>query len=303
MAASAHEDRSDQLGQILHADGALVSETDPDVDGAVSETHRRTHDTAVPRARPASLTSVHRVGSMLPADEADGHNVAGRGITTGRAARIAWHRARAFSMVGRVPGLGVVIAPWLWPIHLAGVAAQGDQIRHRKTASMALSDGGPHRAHRPAMVLAATTLLVQFILLVTISSVVAVLLLPLIGPTWAGPVAVLVVASPLILEWGIGGVVRLIRNRESLTLNRRRRELAKQGPAYVMTSFVRSPRHDTKGEGHILLAVMRTEWLTQRAVVIFYPAGALTRYYTNEGASLDVGAKHLLQFDSRVAAE
>jgi hypothetical protein len=240
----------------------------------------------------------------LPANVTDGYNVAGRGLATGRAARIAWHRARAFSLFSRLPWLGGAIAPWLWPIHLAGVAAQGDQIRYRKTASMALSDGGRHRIHRPSMVLAVIALLVQFALLVTISSLAAILLLPLIGPTWAVGVAVLVVASPLILEWGIGGVVRLSRNRESLTLTRRRRELAKHGPAYVMTSFVRAPRHHTQGEGHLLLAAMRTEWQAQRAVVIFYPANeALTRYYTNEGAHPEADAEHLMRFDCRMPAE
>jgi hypothetical protein len=110
-----------------------------------------------------------------PVDVPGEQDVAGRGVTTGRAARIAWYRARAFSLVSRVRGLGVVIGPWLWPIQLAGVAAQGDQIRYRKTASMAISDGGPHRAHRPSMVLAVISLLLQFVLLVTAGIVVAVL--------------------------------------------------------------------------------------------------------------------------------
>jgi len=30
--------------------------------------------------------------------------------------------SRAFSMASRVSGLGAVIAPWLWPMHLAIVA-------------------------------------------------------------------------------------------------------------------------------------------------------------------------------------
>ena len=63
-------------------------------------------------------------------DIAGSRSRAGHGITTGRAARIAWHRARGLSMVSRVRGLGKVIAPWLWPMHLVlqGEIHTGDGI-------------------------------------------------------------------------------------------------------------------------------------------------------------------------------
>jgi hypothetical protein len=86
-------------------------------------------------------------------DVIDSQERARRGITTGRAARIAWHRARGLSMVSRVRGLGAVITPWLWPMHLAVAAAQNDQIRYRGSASMAVDDGDRYPIHRPAMAL------------------------------------------------------------------------------------------------------------------------------------------------------
>jgi hypothetical protein len=43
--------------------------------------------------------------------------------------------------------------------------------------------------------------------------------------------------------------IQLTRDRESLNLNDRRRELAEHGPAMIMTSLVRSRRQATAGDG------------------------------------------------------
>ncbi|HZM54572.1 MAG TPA: hypothetical protein VFC03_06050 [Acidimicrobiales bacterium] len=117
---------------------------------------------------------------------AGSRSLAGHGITTGRAARIAWHRARGLSMVSRVPGLGKVIAPWLWPMHLAVVAGQSGQISYQNSASMAIDDGDRHPIHRPAMALAAAALLTQFVLLVTAGTAAATMLLPFMSPARGG---------------------------------------------------------------------------------------------------------------------
>jgi hypothetical protein len=237
-------------------------------------------------------------------DTAGSRLLAGHGITTGRAARIAWHRARGLSMVSRVPVLGAVITPWLWPMHLAGVAAQNDQIRYRGSASMAVSDVGPHTIHRPAMALAAAALLIQFVLLVSVAAAAATMLLPLLSPAAAAAAALLVIASPLLLEGPVRAVIRLTRDRESLTLNRRRNQLAEHGPAFVMSSFVRSANQAAAGEGRTLLDTMKTEWRDQHAAIIFYPANnALVRYYANESAVIDTGAKRLMRITDQRPAE
>jgi hypothetical protein len=99
-------------------------------------------------------------------------------------------------------------------------------------------------------------------------------------------------------------VIRLTRDRESLILNRRRHQLAEQGPAFVMSSFVRSANQAAAGEGHALLDTMKTEWQSQHAAVIFYPANdALVRYYADEGAVLDLGAKRLMRITYQRPAE
>ena len=237
-------------------------------------------------------------------DTAGSRSLAGHGITTGRAARIAWHRARGLSMVSRVPGLGKVIAPWLWPMHLAVVAGQSGQIRYRHSASMAISDGDRHPIHRPAMALAAAALLIQFVLLVGASSTAATMLLPFMSPAAAAATALLVLASPLLLEGPVRAVIRLTRDRESLALNRRRHQLAEHGPALVMSSFVRSANQAAAGEGRTLLDEMKTEWQTQHAAVIFYPANhALARYYASGGAVLYPGAGRLMQASYQRPAE
>ena len=238
-------------------------------------------------------------------DGNDAPGPVGRGVTTGQAARIAWYRARASSLVrrawGGAWGLDVIVATWLWPMHLAIVAGQGDQIRHWKTASMAVSDGNQHRTHRPSFTLGVVALIAQLVLLIIAGAMAAVLLMPLLNPSLASSVAVLVIASPLLLECGVGAVLRLTRDRESLTLNRRHRELGTQGPSLVMSSFVRASHSEAKGHGAILLAAMTAEWRDQRAIVIFYPAnGALTEYYRRAGAGVDIGALRRMSFDFRM---
>ena len=170
----------------------------------------------------------------------DGHNIA-RGVSTGQAVHVAWDRASAFSLVSRrYPALAGFIAPWLWPMHLAVVGGQGDQIRFMGGASLAVSDDERHRVHLPTLAVAAVAFLAQFVLTLLGSVALAIAFLPLVSPALAGVAALLVIISPLILEGPVNAVLRLTRHGESLTLNRRRRELAQGGRASVMSSLVRS---------------------------------------------------------------
>ena len=229
----------------------------------------------------------------------DGHDIA-RGVSTVRAGHVAWDRARAFSLVGRRhPVLAGFIAPWLWPMHVAVVGGQVDRIRALGGASLAVSDGERHRVHRPTMVLGVVALLAQFALILLVSVALAIALLPLLPPALAGVSAVLVTISPIVMEGPVGAVVRLTRDGESLTLNRRQRELAQDGTTLVMSSFVRS-KGSLAGEGQILLAAMQSEWREKQSVVIFYPANeSLVGYYSRQGAVLDDGARRRMRFDFR----
>jgi hypothetical protein len=86
------------------------------------------------------------------------------------------------------------------------------------------------------------------------------------------------------MEGPVSAVVRLTRHGESLTLNRRQRELAQGGTTLVMSSFVRS-RGSVAGEGQVLLAAMQAERREKQSVVIFHPANeSLVGYYSRQGA-------------------
>lgn len=222
------------------------------------------------------------------------------GISTRQAIRVAWDRACAFSLLSRrLPMVARFIAPWMWPFHLATVGAQGDRIRVLGGASLVADDGGPHQVHRLTLVVAALSLLAEFALILSAGAFLAVALLPVLSPNVAALVGVLIVASPLLFESLVGGVIRVIRDPESMTLSRRRRELAQDGAASVMSSLMRSPRSPA-GTGRLLLAAMKVEWQEQQSVVIFYPATeGLVAYYTHEGAVLDDGATRRMKFNYR----
>ena len=229
----------------------------------------------------------------------DGHNIA-RGVSTVQAGHVAWDRARGLSLVSRHhPLLAGFIAPWLWPMHLLVVGGQGDQIRFLRGASLAVSDGERHRVNWLAMVVAVVALLAQSALILLVSVAIAIALLSLLTPALAGVSALLVTISPIVMEGPVSAVIRLTRHGESLTLNRRRRELAQGGTALVMSSFVRS-KGSVAGEGRVLLAAMRSEWREKQSVVLFYPATeSLVGYYSPQGAVIDDGARRRMKFDLR----
>lgn len=226
-----------------------------------------------------------------------------RGFSTRQAVCVAWDRACAFTLVGRrFPKATGFVALWMWAIHLAAVAGQGNRIRLLSGASLTVDDGGPHRSHRPTVMLAVLCLMAEFGLILVGGSALAIAFVQTLGVTVAALVGVLIVAAPAVWEGLVGSIIRLSRNPESLTLGRRRRELAKDGPASVMSSLVRS-RRSPAGTGRLLLAAMKAEWQEQQSVVIFYPVTeGLVAYYTREGAILDEGASRRMKFDYRCIA-
>lgn len=239
-------------------------------------------------------------GTQSPTAGTDPSGPAASGVSTGQSVGIAWYRARAFAVVGRAWGVDAVFAPWLWALHLATVGWQGDQIRQLRTASMAVSDGRPHRAHLPSLLLGIAALTLQFVLLVVVGAAAAVLLSPTMNTTLVSVAVVLLLSAPLLLECVVGATRRLTRDRESLTINSRRDGLAKNGPALVMSSFVRAFRGQAKGDGAALLWAMKAEWRDRRAIVLLYPANeALVCYYRQAGAEIDAGAARRMSFDLR----
>ena len=202
----------------------------------------------------------------------DGRNAC-RGVSMRQAGHLAWDRALAFSWLGRrFPGLAGFIAVWLWPFHLATVGGQGSRIRHVEGASLADNDGADHRFHWPALVVAAVAFAAEVGLIAVAGAALSLALLRLVPPTLAGVLGLLVVVSPLVVEV-IGSVIKVAGDAESRSLNRRRDELSKSGPASMMSSLVRA-RHAPAGAGRHLLTAMKSEWREQQSVVVFYPATA-----------------------------
>src|ERR1700712_48005 len=69
-------------------------------------------------------------------------------VTTLRqGARVAIDRTRRFTVMGHVPVVGVLVVPWLWPLHMAIVGLTADHIRLTPDASLSYSDGITPRRH------------------------------------------------------------------------------------------------------------------------------------------------------------
>jgi len=221
------------------------------------------------------------------------------GVTTRQATSIAWDRALAFSWTGhRVQVLAKFMAVLLWPFQLATVGGQGSRIRRIEGASLAVNDGKRQRVHWPTVVVAVTAIVAELALILSAGSGLALVLLPLLPPTLAAVLGLLVVVAPLLVEV-IGGMTTVLSDTESLMLNRRRDELSQLGPAATMSALVRSSRAPA-GAGRRLLAVLIPEWQQQQLVVVFLPATApLVSYYAQQGAVLDDGARRRMKFDCR----
>lgn len=213
------------------------------------------------------------------------------------ASRIAWRRARSFNpLSGNRSRLGVLFAPWLWPVELLNVATSASRIRRLAGASMTLHDGQPARPDPRALTLAVTVLLAFMTAVVTAALPLAEAL-PIGDPSVAAIAALGVLCGPLLAHL-VYSVIKLIRVPQLRTLNSRRRELAArtEQPVLVMSAFVRSHR---PGEGRQLLDQLRAEWAVSTTTVILNPANqALAQYYISNGAVHESLSWRLLRIDN-----
>lgn len=202
------------------------------------------------------------------------------------ASRIAWRRARSFNLLsGNRSWLGVLFAPWVWPVELLNVATSASRVRRLGGASMTLHDGRPARTDPGALALAIAALALFVTAIVTAALPLAETL-PIGDPSLAAVAALCILCGPLLANLGYS-IVKLVRAPELRTLHRRRDELAAQTgrPVLVMSSFVRSER---PGEGRQLLRQLRIEWSASHTSVVLSPANrALADYYAAQGSMGD----------------
>lgn len=217
------------------------------------------------------------------------------------ASRIAWRRARSFNpLSGNRSWLGVLFAPWVWPVELLNVATSASRVRRLGGASMTLHDGRPARPDPRALALA-ILVLVAFVTVVVTAALPLAEALPIGDPSLAAIAALCILCGPLLAHL-VYSVTKLVRVPELRSMNRRRDELVAQTgrPVLVMSSFVRAHQ---PGEGRQLLDQLRAEWRTSRAVVVLNPANyAVAAYYTSNGAVVDAVSWRCLRIDPHVRA-
>lgn len=209
--------------------------------------------------------------------------------TVAQAGRIAWHRARSFNFLqpGPPTRIGALVAPWLWPIELFGIARESPRIRRLGGASMTLT--GAVRGHAdPTILLAAAVAYLLFMVMLVVAGGTAAIALVRASAMGIGPataVSLGTLLAPLLIEV-TRRVVNVMRHPENRTILRRRRQLAQitGRPVVIMTAFVRAH----PGEGAALLDAMRREWDQNQVTVILNPANKeLVRYYQRHGATPD----------------
>lgn len=192
-------------------------------------------------------------------------------------AMVAMHRTRRFTLLGQIPVVGVMVLPWLWPLHLLIVASTADHIRHTPDASLSYCDGrSPHR-HRPTAVLAVGSALAWLALYTA-----TVLVVLHLGTVAASITVATILVLPALIE--LAGLVEFaVSNPEWLTLKRLRSRRTDGRTTYVLTSLVsRADGHDFAGR---LMDLTYPQWQAADAVVIGYPASKdLVSYYVRMGA-------------------
>ena len=192
-------------------------------------------------------------------------------------ARVAMHRTRRMTLLGEVPGVGLLVIPWLWPLHMFIVGWTAGHIRHTPDASLSFHDGRrPHRLRGSALISAAVLL----IWLLTLLGVVLVLLG--LGQTPVAYAVLAVAAAPAIIEF-LGLVEFMVVNPEWVTIKRDRRRRNDGRHAIILTSLVaRQDGHDFAGQ---LMDLEFPRWHAADALVIGYPGSkALISYYVRMGA-------------------
>jgi hypothetical protein len=198
-------------------------------------------------------------------------------------ARIARVRARRLSMLSRI-GLGGLIWPWMWPLHMLAVGSKKQRIERIPGASLSVTPGcggeEPDTVIRRIGIVACAALYVG-----TLTA-----LLVAIFTTGVMQVVALLIAAvlfgPVIVE-GTAMLINLMIRPGQLMLGRRRRQLATATAdqvVLILTSYVRDPAAP-KGTAKRLLTGLQDKWQTHRVIVIGYPANrALQRLYRDLGA-------------------
>ncbi len=187
------------------------------------------------------------------------------------------HRTRRLTLLGEVPVLGLLVVPWLWPLHMAIVGLTAGHIRSTADASLSYCDGTTPRRHRPSLAIALTAFLVWLaVLSATALALPSNELRPLAVAVLVTLLAPALVELAALLEFAV-------LNPEWITLKRERRLRIDRRTTYVLTSLVsRADGHDFAGQ---LMELTYPQWQAADAVVIGYPASkALISYYVRMGA-------------------
>jgi hypothetical protein len=209
-------------------------------------------------------------------------------------AQIARARARRLSMLSRI-GLGWLIWPWMWPLHMLTVGSKKQRIERIPGASLSVNPGcggeEPDRSIRRIGIATCSALYVA-----TLTA-----LLVAIFTTGVMQVAALLIAAilfgPVIVE-GTAMLMNVMVRPGQLMLGRRRKQLITDGQVVlILTSYVRDLTAP-KGTAKKLMTGLQEKWQTHRVIVIGYPANkALQRLYRDLGATGDGTRGRRMKFD------
>lgn len=198
--------------------------------------------------------------------------------TLAQAARVALDRTRRLTLLGQVPVVGILVVPWLWPLHLGIVGLTAGHIRLTPDASLSFHDGTTPGRLRPALM---TAVAAGTVWLSAISGAILMLVLGGSGRMLIAVVA-MVVLLPALVELAALAEFALL-NPEWLTIKRQCGLRADGRPVHVLTSLVsRRDGHDHAG---VLMQATYPSWQAMDAVVVGYPASKqLIGYYVRMGA-------------------
>ena len=211
-------------------------------------------------------------------------------------AQIAKLRAKRLSMLSRI-GLGELIWPWMWPLHMMAVGSRRQRIESIPGASLAVTGGSGGQAPDKAIRrIGIATYAVQF--LGTLAA-----LLVVIFTAGALQIVALITAAALygpVLVEGVAMLINIIIRPGQLMLGHRRKQLAQGNQkVLILTSYVRDPVAP-KGTARTLLTRLQRQWQAERVIVIGYPANrALQRLYRDLGAIGDGWRGRRMKFDYR----
>lgn len=217
-------------------------------------------------------------------------------ISVPAGAQIAKLRARRLSMLSRI-GLGELIWPWMWPLHMMAVGSRRQRIESIPGASLAVTGGSGGEAPDKAIRrIGIATYAVQFL------GTLAALLVVIFTAGTLQIVALIIAAAlygPVLVE-GVAMLINISIRPGQLMLGHRRKQLAQGNQkVLILTSYVRDPVAP-KGTARMLLTRLQRQWQAEKVVVIGYPANrALQRLYRDLGAIGDGWRGRRMKFDYR----